>query len=166
MFQRIIVPLDGSAVAERAIEQAATMARLTGATLLLVRVVDISRLDHFGAPALSLDAKLLARLESQERETAQTYLDELREQLAAKNVPATTEVRQGLVGHELIGLAGQHDLVVMATRGRGSAAQSLLSSTTEIMARHSRSSVMLVQTGHSLADAVLMHGHDPVIFTS
>lgn len=159
MYQRIIVPLDGSALAEQALPQAESLARMTGAELVLVRVVDLSRLDHFGVPALSLEAHLLARLEAHEREVAQAYLEELSHQLAERRVHATTEIRRGLVGRELIAFASPHDLIVMATKGRGSAAQSLLSSTTETLARHARSPVLLVQTAQSLVGTALLHSY-------
>lgn len=42
MFKRILVPLDGSARAERAIPVAARIARASGGSLILLRVVNAS----------------------------------------------------------------------------------------------------------------------------
>ncbi len=46
MFKHILVPLDGSPLAEQAIPLAARLARTTGGSVLLVRVV--SPLPEFG----------------------------------------------------------------------------------------------------------------------
>ena len=51
MYQRIVVPLDGSDIAELAIPEAERMARLTGAPLHLIRVVDPSQVPWYGAYA-------------------------------------------------------------------------------------------------------------------
>jgi nucleotide-binding universal stress UspA family protein len=48
MFTRIVVPLDGSALAEQALAVAEDLARRAGAPLHLVRVVDVTRLDRYG----------------------------------------------------------------------------------------------------------------------
>ena len=42
MFQRIVVPLDGSRRAERAIPVAARIARASGGSVVLLRVVSIA----------------------------------------------------------------------------------------------------------------------------
>jgi nucleotide-binding universal stress UspA family protein len=40
MYQRILVPIDGSATAEKGLDQAIAIARLTGGTIRIVHVVD------------------------------------------------------------------------------------------------------------------------------
>src|SRR5918992_561228 len=76
MYQRIVVPLDGSALAERALEQAAGLARLTGAPLHLVQVVDVPV-----TAGLAAEAATLAQALADEAAAAGAYLDEARRRL-------------------------------------------------------------------------------------
>jgi nucleotide-binding universal stress UspA family protein len=154
MYRRIVVPLDGSALAERALPEAASFARLMGVPLLLVRVVDLSRLDHYGTHALSLDANLLAQLAQRERDVAQSYLDERCQQFAADGLQASAKVCNGLVGQELVELVEPDDLVIMATRGRGSSAQCLLSSTADVLVKHSAAPVLLIKSDAARGGAI------------
>ena len=51
MFKRILVPLDGSERAERALPIAARLARASGGTIILVRVVSTEPVSSPSAPA-------------------------------------------------------------------------------------------------------------------
>jgi nucleotide-binding universal stress UspA family protein len=51
MFQRILVPLDGSPLAEQALRLAVRLAQATGGSILLVRTVDRSGESGDGAAA-------------------------------------------------------------------------------------------------------------------
>ena len=55
MYQRIVVPLDGSELAEKALPEAEQMARLTGGTVHLVRVVDLVQLPWYGSFTAAMD---------------------------------------------------------------------------------------------------------------
>src|SRR5688572_12037021 len=48
MYERIVVPLDGSNLSERALPYAEEMARLTGSPIHLVRVIDTVHLGGYG----------------------------------------------------------------------------------------------------------------------
>lgn len=62
MFQHILVPLDGSRRAEQALPMAARVARASGGTLTLLRVVnDTCDAPFYGLGASSLPPDLLAR---------------------------------------------------------------------------------------------------------
>ena len=56
VYRRIIVPLDGSELAEQALPQAEALARLTGAPLHLVRVIDPAGLGPLGNVVRHTDA--------------------------------------------------------------------------------------------------------------
>ena len=58
MYQRILVPFDGSATSRRGLDEAIRLATVTGATVRLVHMVDLSRF-------------------ATGFETAKTYLDEV-----------------------------------------------------------------------------------------
>lgn len=146
MFQRVIVPLDGSELAERALPQAAELARLARASLHLVRVIDVSRLERYGAYGLALEYAALGQVVAEEEAAARQYLDEVAARLTAEGLTVTTEIRQGLVGRELVALAGPSDLIVMASHGRGGLARWFLGSVAEEVTRRAAGPVMLVRS--------------------
>ncbi len=71
MYARIVVPLDGSEVAERALPQAEELARRLSVPLHLVGVVDLTRLARYGPYALAVSAAAFDQVFEEERAAAQ-----------------------------------------------------------------------------------------------
>src|SRR5947199_10402518 len=71
MFKRILVPLDGSGRAERALPIAAHLARASGGSILLVRVVSTEPASLPSAPARPL---LIQTVGEADRTLAESYL--------------------------------------------------------------------------------------------
>ena len=143
MYQRIIVPLDGSELAETALPHAEELARLTGAPLHLVRVVDLSHSAAYGAYgmyAAGPDAMTAA-----EAETAQEYLDRLQQALSGRGATATAEVLRGLTARTLVAAARPGDVIVMATHGRTGLPRWFLGSVAEEVVRHTPVPLLLVR---------------------
>src|SRR5690349_19815066 len=99
MYKRIMVPLDGSDLAQSALPHALELCRALKATLLLFYVRD-------------------PRLGSVE--AARRYLEFIRDQQAAVGVSIELLVRDGRVAAAIIGAADDEriDLIAMATHGR------------------------------------------------
>jgi len=93
--RRILVPLDGSLLAERAVEPAAELAQLLSASVLLVQTTDTP-------------------------DPARLYLDAVAQRLTERGVVATTCVLTGEPAPAIVNLAAQQDvdLLAMATHGR------------------------------------------------
>lgn len=107
-FQRILVPLDGSEVAEQALPLAIELAQHDGAILGLVRVV----------PAGSTAAENGNRAQIEHlRDEARNYLDGVAGTLRARGIRATWEVRIGAPGEEIARAAATTaaDIIVMAS---------------------------------------------------
>lgn len=107
MFTHILVPLDGSPLAETALMPAAALARRFGAELLLMSAVLPT--DVPGEPAQSLLAS-----------GSQVYLDRLAGQLAKRGLTVHTDVTdedpaEGILAQTKL---DKVDLIVMATHGR------------------------------------------------
>src|SRR5437762_602347 len=104
MRQRILVPLDGSPLAEHALPFAETIAGGLGAALVLLRVPD------------PLEVPERARREAQE------YLDPIAARLARAGVPVVVDVPEGYyqAADAIVGRVPDDaaDLIVMATHGR------------------------------------------------
>ena len=115
---RIVVPLDGSDLAEQAIPVAATLAADLGVPVHLMRVLDIDALRATVQAGIHAAA---ASLRSQEeiQHYAEEYLAEQAQQLRNRDLAATTEVLTGSPAVTLLDAIRPDDLVVMTTHGRG-----------------------------------------------
>ena len=145
MYERIVVPLDGSELAERALPQAEQLARVTDAPLHLVRVVDFTKLEPYGAYGLAIEYAGMAQVLGQEQAEARAYLERVAQDLTDRGLRVSTEVRRGTAARELTGATRPGDLLVMATHGRGGMARWFLGSVAEEVARHATVPVLLVR---------------------
>jgi nucleotide-binding universal stress UspA family protein len=140
---RVVVPLDGSELAEKALPYAEELARLCGAGLHLVRVVDVTHLDRFGAIAVEYaDLDLLL---ADEQQSAREYTTAMGRQAAERGLTVTSEVRQGVAAREILATTRPGDLVAMASHGRGGLARWFLGSVAEEVARRAAVPVLLVR---------------------
>jgi nucleotide-binding universal stress UspA family protein len=124
LFRSILVALDGSPAAAKALEQAVDLARSEGARLTLISVADLSRWRFSGFP-LAVPFPNETELE---REAEQIV--ERAEALVPEDVPVSTVVRRGPVVKAILKRieTGEHDLVVVGSRGLGPAGSLLLGS--------------------------------------
>lgn len=129
----VIVPLDGSELAEQALPFATACAREYRCPVLLVRDIAPYTLMGAGLETSSLETEYLAG----EVHTAQTYLAGVRKRLDVESrISAQSMVLVGQPEHELLRLAETHDgsLMVMSTHGRSGITRMLLGSvTTRVM---------------------------------
>ena len=145
MYRRIIVPLDGSELAEQALPQAEAQARLTGAPLHLVRVIDPAGQGTLGNVLLHTDAVAMQLLLEEERLAARDYLERIEQEVRDRQHTVTVEYRRGSVADELIAAARPEDLLIMATHGRGGLARWFLGSVAEAVLRRASVPVLLVR---------------------
>lgn len=145
MFERIVVALDGSELAEGALSVAAELAGRLGAPLHLVRVADTTWL-RFGANEAALEYAALGGELNEEEQQARAYLEGVRTRLAERGAAVTAEVRRGFAGRELVAVAKPTDLLVMASHGRTGPARLLLGSVAEEVTRRAAAPVLLVRS--------------------
>ncbi len=149
MFSRIVVPLDGSHLAARALPQAEELARLTGASLHLVRALDPSHVAKLaGSPVFGTFMALTAfqQLVEEERTASEGYLAATKADLSRRGFTVTTGLLNGNRAAEIIAATTGGDLIVMATHGRGGLSRWFLGSVAEEVARHAAVPVMLIRT--------------------
>ncbi|MCB0064339.1 MAG: universal stress protein [Caldilineaceae bacterium] len=119
-YQRILVPLDGSEVAQIALPHAEDLAMRTGATLVLMQVVPPSSDHMLMAPGTTVAVTVpkdehMARLV----EEAHARLAEQVSRLGHLHIKAETMVDIGSPAGKLVDYAAAHaiDLIVMCTHG-------------------------------------------------
>jgi nucleotide-binding universal stress UspA family protein len=110
VYKRILVAVEHSAADRTILDHVSGLARLTGAELLLVHVAD-------GWAARNFDRLNLR--ESEEMKADREYLDQLKSELTAKGLPVTTKLAMGDPSDELIRVAAEQqvDLIAMSTHG-------------------------------------------------
>jgi nucleotide-binding universal stress UspA family protein len=146
MYQRILVPVDGSACADRGLSEAIALGRLTGGRIRLVHVIDepLVALGTDGAIGASADLVTLAR------EASQRVLARAIETVSRAGVPVDHLLLDSFDGRvcELVvdaAKAWSADLVVIGTHGRRGVGRMLLGSDAEQILRLSPVPVLLVR---------------------
>jgi nucleotide-binding universal stress UspA family protein len=139
MYNNILVPLDGSPVAEEILPQVQQLSQLTGAQIHLLRVV----LVHTFPGVDPTDKQVEAVRE------AEDYLGGIRDKLQKEGLGANIHVRYGHEAEEILEHANHKDidLVAMCTHGRTGVGRWTLGSVTERVIRHSPKPVLLVRAG-------------------
>jgi nucleotide-binding universal stress UspA family protein len=144
-FRRILVPLDGSALAEQALGPATTLGGLMGAEFTLLEAVEPLTFigDELGGFAPDVDQSgVLAGLEEQ----ARAYLDGVARRLRAGGLAVQTRVAGGKFPTGAILEAareGKADLIALATHGRGGVSRLLLGSVADKVVRGASTPVLV-----------------------
>ena len=153
MLSRILVPLDGSPLAESVLPQVVELANLRKAEVVLVRVA----LAHTFPGANPADAQVRAV------ESAQRYLTKIEANLAAQGIAAQSVVRYGHAAEEILDHArtGGIDLIAMSTHGRSGIRRWVLGSVAETVARRAAVPVMLLHARGRVATPEEDRAHQP-----
>ena len=128
MYRRILVAVEHSAADRTILEHIRPLAKLTGATLVLVHVAD-------GWAARNMDQLKLK--ESEEIRDDRSYLDALEQELRADGLAVETRLAAGDPATEIIRAAEAEgvDLIAMSTHGHRFLAD-LIHGTTVDRVRH------------------------------
>ncbi len=130
-MNKIMIPLDGSNLAEAAVEVAAKMSD-SDTGFVLLQVLN----------------SLLGKPDPEEIERARTYLNTFVPQLALKKAPADIRVlvMDGPVAESIIDTAEKEKvgLIVMTTQGSGGLARWLMGSVAERVVRHAPCPVLTI----------------------
>lgn len=110
MYKRILIAVENSSADRTILDHVTPLARLTGARLLLVHVADGWAARHYDEMQLR---------ESEEMLEDRAYLEQLRQDLAARGFEVETRLAAGDPARELVRVAeeGDVDLIAMATHG-------------------------------------------------
>jgi len=115
MYKKILVPLDGSELAKKGLEEAEKLAKFFESEIILFQVVPF--LPIYGSPELVTPLIV----DEKQKEFAERYLADLAEELKKKGLQAKYMVKTGQqVAVEIIDYAKESgvDLIVMCTHGR------------------------------------------------
>lgn len=141
-FKRILVPLDGSALAEQSLDCAIELARVDSATITLLRVVP-----SVPGPTHELQSSVGPASHAAVTE-AQAYLDAIVSVLSEPNVEMVPKVIiADNVAQAILQTSQSHeiDMIAIATHGRGAIARAAAGSVADQLMRTSAISTMVVR---------------------
>jgi nucleotide-binding universal stress UspA family protein len=142
MYKRILIPPDGSALAEQALPHAIAQAKGFDAELVLLRV-----LAHLpSAPLLGKVAR--SRAEAFSNAVAREYLELVVVSVQEHDIPVRVVTAQGSPPVAITGFAEANEvgLIVMSTRGQSGLSRWLMGSVADRVVRGATVPVLLVRT--------------------
>lgn len=140
---KILVPLDGSATSESALEPAMTIAEKVGASLTLFMVVESMPLI---SPELAPNACYDPVMVFEQHEHATRYLERTAARVRGTGLPVATVSTDGLpVAAEITDYARDNgiDLIVMGSHGRGGVRRLLIGSVADKVVRQAEVPVLI-----------------------
>jgi nucleotide-binding universal stress UspA family protein len=145
MYKKILVPLDGSVLAEKAIPHAAALAKATGAEATLLTVVQLT----LGVAGAKLEAmpEFAAERRAALAGEAMVYLQKIQRDLKDQGVAAKAVTLDGDIASEVITYAEKNgfDLIAMATHGRSGIGRFVMGSIAEKVVRSTVKPVLLIR---------------------
>ncbi len=143
MYKKILVPLDGSELAEQVLPQVSQLAGCTGAQVILLRVASEPVYDY-----LARDPQIAMDMRSDIEMAAQVYLDEIASEFRAMGLAVSTMVVWGAPTADIILNVArqiQADLITMSTHGRSGFARLVIGSVADEVVRKASAPTLLVR---------------------
>ena len=141
MYKKILVPLDGSELAKKALDHAEELAKTYGAEIILFQVVHFMPI--YGSPELVTPLIV----DEKQKEAAERYLTNLAEEMKTRGHKVTAIVRTGQqVAVEIIDFAKESgvDLIVMCTHGRSGITRWVLGSVAHKVLTRAETPILLI----------------------
>jgi nucleotide-binding universal stress UspA family protein len=146
MYDKILAPVDGSTTSNLGLQEAIKLARLCGARLALVHVVDLMSYNI----AAAADAGMTAEVWQALKDGGQEILNQGQAAVQAAGLACETRLVENLTGRvwelvlDEVKRSGAN-LLVLGTHGRRGVGRMLLGSDAEQIVRHTTVPVLLVR---------------------
>ena len=141
MYKKILVPLDGSELAETVLPHAEALAKSEGAEIILLRVAVTPNEALF-----SRNPALATNIIKEVEEETDAYMKAEVEKLKDEGVKVSGITRDGLVPDTILTVAEEThaDVIAMSTHGRTGVKRWLLGSVADKVVHHAHIPVMLI----------------------
>jgi nucleotide-binding universal stress UspA family protein len=143
MYERVLIPLDGSELGEAILPFAEKIAGPLDAEVVLVRVVEpLSAVEAMAAPGVvTPDTFPLREME------AKRYLTDVEKRLTGKGLRVRARIQIGSPAEEIVAAAATvgADLIAMTTHGRSDLTRVLFGSVAEAVLRASPVPVLMIR---------------------
>jgi nucleotide-binding universal stress UspA family protein len=141
MFHNILVCVDGSAHAERALTEAIDLADAERSRLTIL--TSVQRPPYWAStPSTAVGIESLSgELEEEATATLRAAVDRVPPSIPVTQILSRGPIREALMEHVR---SGRHDLLVMGSRGRGALSASVLGSVSHFALNHSPVPVLII----------------------
>ena len=157
MYGKILVPLDGSKLAEVVLAYVQELARRFDSEVTLIQVIaPLSKLVAETMPAgleptgaaASIGLEAAAEALKAEREDARSYLQGVAGRLKAQKIKVSAEVVEGRAGDTIVEYAHHHgmDLIAMSTHGRSGLLRLVFGSVADQILRQAGTPVLVIRS--------------------
>jgi nucleotide-binding universal stress UspA family protein len=149
MLKRILVPLDGSPLAESALAVAARVVQASDGTIVLLRVIGVptTYTPYIYGPDMAQSPSLAQELLDTEQENAEKYLAEIARLDILAGIKVEPTVMPGTAGMAILDSAKEEhvDLIVMSSHGETGFKRLALGSVAQHVSRHSPVPVLVLR---------------------
>ena len=150
IFNKILVPLDGSEHSERALETALLVAKKFDGEITLINVYStnfLPSLSMYNEESDFVTAEEIVRVAEAIREARAEILAAGKKTVEAEGIPVETLLTEGHVVQEIVKTAREDrfDLIVLGAKGESKISEMLLGSVTEKVVRTAPCTVMIVK---------------------
>lgn len=146
MFNKILVPLDGSELAECVFPYVEDIARKRDSRVEAVFVVEHYEMPFHGGVAFNEEN--LRAIERSAIKSAEQYMSTVKQRLLSKGIEVNTVVLEGKIADSLVDYASNNgfDLIVMATHGRSGLARWVVGSVADKILHCSTVPMLLIRS--------------------
>ncbi len=141
MYKKILVPLDGSPLAEAVLPHAQALAKLEDAEIVLLSVPVTPNLEM-----LSYNPGLASKIIEETEKETEAYLEAAAAKLSQDGTKVTSVMREGPIPEIILAVADemQIDVIAMSTHGRSGIQRWLMGSVADRVVNHAHIPVMLI----------------------
>jgi nucleotide-binding universal stress UspA family protein len=146
MYHKILIPLDGSELAECSLEHAKAIVQgCNVADVIVFRVIEPLSAQTTSALAQVGD-NFIRKAEERNQQDAKDYVLKVKNNLKTQGIGSQAVTVEGRAADEILSYTGKNniDLIVMSTHGRTGLSHFFFGSVAEKVSRHSRVPVLLL----------------------
>jgi len=119
IYDKILIPYDGSKFSEKALETAKTLAKTSDATLYIVTVLDVSNVSPPGLIRSKETRKTFDQIMNSIRRSVETALEQRKQECRYVGIKASTQISEGSASNELLKFITKNniDVVIIGSQG-------------------------------------------------
>ena len=146
MYQKILIPLDGSELAECSLQHAKAIAQgCNVADVIVFRVIEPLSTQTLSALA-EAGGDSVGKARERNQQDAKDYVSKVKNNLRTQGITSQAVTVEGRAADEILSYTGKNnvDLIIMSTHGRSGLSHFFFGSVAEKVSRHSRVPVLLL----------------------
>ena len=154
MYGKILVPLDGSKLAEGVLTHVQDLAQRYGSEVILIEVVPplsklVMEIEAVSMGEARAGPEAATAVAKAERESAHSYLEGVARRLRGESIRVRAEILAGEAGDAIVAFAHSEvmDLIAMSTHGRSGLGRLVYGSVADHVLRHAGAPVLLIRSG-------------------